>query len=98
VRVRIRAGLPSGAIDAATLARALHMSERTLRRKLDADGIGLRALVDDVRRELALERLADAKLSTEALAAELGFTTAQAFHRAFRRWTGTTLQAHRARR
>jgi AraC-like DNA-binding protein len=97
VRDHVRSGLAHGAVDARSVARAMHMSERTLRRRLEAEHIGLRELIDDVRRELALQLLSDPQRSTEAIAAELGFTTAQAFHRAFKRWTGATIQAHRAR-
>lgn len=78
------------------LARRLHTSERTLRRRLQLQGIGFRELLDDVRRGRALELLGDPALSTDAVATALGFTTAQAFHRAFRRWTGGTVQAWRA--
>jgi AraC-like DNA-binding protein len=95
VREQVRANLHGGDIDAKTLARKLHMSERTLRRHLDGQGIGLRALIDGVRKDLAMEQLADANRSTEEIAEALGFTTAQAFHRAFRRWTGGTVQAFR---
>lgn len=95
VRARVLEGLAKDAVDARSIARKLHMSERTLRRKLEAEGIGLRELVDELRRERALETLRNPSVSTKQLAADLGFTTAQAFHRAFRRWTGGTVQAFR---
>jgi AraC-like DNA-binding protein len=97
VRAIVRDGLAQGVIDAAYVARKLHMSERTLRRKLDAEGIGLRDVIDALRHARALELLADDAMSMEEIATQLGFTTAQALHRAFRRWTGDTVQAHRAR-
>jgi AraC-like DNA-binding protein len=98
VREHVRQGLASDAVGSAVIARKLHMSERTLRRKLDAEGIGLRALVDDERKRLALEKVLDESLSMDAIASDLGFTTAQALHRAFRRWTGDTVQAYRTKR
>jgi AraC-like DNA-binding protein len=98
VRARLRDGLASGAAGASAIARKLHMSERTLRRKLDAEGVGLRELLDEERKALALAKLDDSALSTDELAAQLGFTTPQALHRAFRRWTGTTLQGYRRAR
>lgn len=97
VRERLRAALPAGDSSAAAIARQLHISERTLRRRLEADGLSLRALTDQVRHELALSLLSDPKASTDEVATQLGFSTAQAFHRAFRRWTGLTVQAYRAR-
>lgn len=97
VRALIAEALPSGAPDTRSIARKLHVSERTLRRRLEAEGIGLRALIDGVRRELALAKLEDPALSTHAVAAQLGFSTAQALHRAFRRWTGGTVHGFRTR-
>ena len=96
VRQQLRAGLATGAVDARSIARQLHLSERTLRRRLQSEGLGLRELVDAVRHELAIEQLQSDEQSTEQIAQALGFTTAQAFHRAFRRWTGDTVQAFRA--
>lgn len=98
VREHVRQGLPTDAVGSAMIARKLHMSERTLRRKLDAEGIGLRELVDEERKRIALDKVLDESLSMDAIAGELGFTTAQALHRAFRRWTGDTVQAYRAKR
>jgi len=98
VRAHVRNGLASDAVGSAVIARKLHMSERTLRRKLDAEGIGLREVVDEERKKLALDKVLNESLSMEAIASDLGFTTAQALHRAFRRWTGDTVQAYRAKR
>ena len=97
VRERLREALSHGDMSARVIARQLHTSERTLRRRLEAEGLSLRALSDQVRHELALTLLTNTDASTEEVAARLGFTTAQAFHRAFRRWTGLTVQAYRAR-
>jgi AraC-like DNA-binding protein len=98
VRELVRKGLAADAVSSAVIARKLHMSERTLRRKLDAEGMGLREVVDDERKRLALDGVLDESLSMDAIASELGFTTAQALHRAFRRWTGDTVQAYRTKR
>jgi AraC-like DNA-binding protein len=97
VREHVRAGLATGQAELPAVARALHVSPRTLRRRLEQAGVHFRALVDDERRALALRLIDDRSLSTEAIAQALGFSTAQALHRAFRRWTGATIQAYRAR-
>jgi AraC-like DNA-binding protein len=68
------------------LASALHLSERTLRRKLNEEGVQLRALVEQTRREQACRYLASSKLSVSEIAYRLGFAHPPAFHRAFRRW------------
>jgi len=97
VRKYVRSGLADGALSAGQIARKLHMSQRTLRRKLEAHGLRLRELIDQERHAQALSKLKDAALSTDAVASQLGFTTPQAFHRAFKRWTGETVQAYRDR-
>jgi AraC-like DNA-binding protein len=53
------------------------------------------ALVDEVRAELARMYLADPRLAIFEVAYLLGFSEASAFHRAFRRWTGTSPSEHR---
>lgn len=82
------ATLPRGAPSLADMARALHMSPRTLQRRLDAKGVRFQALVDAMRRELAERYLDDARLSIAEVAYLLGFSEVSAFHRACKRWTG----------
>jgi AraC-like DNA-binding protein len=79
--------------DEPTLARAareLKLSERSLQRRLAAEGLTFDALLEEVRHTLALRYLEDPHISISALAFRLGYSDASAFHRAFRRWTGTT--------
>ncbi|MGG7567868.1 AraC family transcriptional regulator [Rhodovulum sp. DZ06] len=71
-------------------AAALHLTPRTLMRRLDAEGTSFQAIRDGLRRDIALRDLAQGGRSIEAIAQELGFASAATFHRAFRRWTGTT--------
>jgi AraC-like DNA-binding protein len=69
------------------VARQLRMSPRTLRRRLVQGGVSYQALVDDMRREIALRYV---QHDAEDLAFMLGFSDASAFRRAFKRWTGST--------
>lgn len=87
----VKTGVPA----ARDVARRLGMSERTLHRRLAAEGIGYQDLVDAVRKELALERMRDETAPIAEIAFLLGFSEASSFHRAFRRWTGTTPAAYR---
>lgn len=81
------------------VAQRLHLSERSLQRRLDAEGTRFADLVDEVRRELALRYIADERLALGEVAYLLGFAEPSPFHRAFKRWTGTTpTAARRARR
>ncbi|MGY1987189.1 AraC family transcriptional regulator [Blastococcus sp. SYSU DS0669] len=70
------------------VAAELHMSVRTLRRRLDEEGTSFRAVVDQTRRHLAEELLATVGLSVEQVAERIGYSEASAFVHAFRRWTG----------
>jgi AraC-like DNA-binding protein len=95
VREVLASGLPSGAIGADAVTHALHMSRATLTRKLALEGTSLSAVLDALRRELALEYVRDPRLSIEELARRLAFSDARALRRAFVRWTGTTPSALR---
>ena len=81
------------------VATALHMSVRTLRRHLDDEGTGFRAVVDQTRRHLAEELLVTVGLSVEQVAERIGYSEASAFVHAFRRWNGVSPRrwAHTAR-
>jgi AraC-like DNA-binding protein len=70
-----------------TVALRLHMTTRTLRRKLDEEGTSFRRLVDELKMEVAIKYLRDTKLTVDDIAHSLGFSEASIFRRAFRRWT-----------
>jgi len=95
VREIVRNDLTSGHLTADSLARQLGMTSRTLHRHLVTHNTTYRAVLDDMRREIALRCLRDPQISLRELGALLGFTTSAAFHRAFRRWTGTTAASFR---
>lgn len=79
-----------------TVARQLHMSERTLRRRLTECGVSFQSLLDGLRKNRALELLGNPQVSVEQVAFAVGFTDPHNFRRAFRRWTGSTPGALRA--
>lgn len=66
------------------------MSERSLQRRLSDDGVTFDAVLDAVRRDLALRYLADPKIAVAEVAYLLGYSEPSPFHRAFKRWTGKT--------
>jgi len=88
VRALLAAELRSGNPALEPIAAKLRMSTRTLRRRLGDDGTSLSALLDELRRELALRYLEEQTMTLDAIAFELGFADARAFRRAFKRWTG----------
>lgn len=77
------------------IARTLHVSTRTLKRRLTDAGSSYRALVDDARRQRALVLLAQPELDLTAIALRLGYSDATNFSRAFRRWTGAAPSKYR---
>ncbi|MFZ5722240.1 MAG: helix-turn-helix domain-containing protein [Pseudomonadota bacterium] len=72
------------------MAKELHVSVRTLQRRLDTRGLSWQQLLDRTREQLARQYLADRSLSLGDIALLLGFSEQSAFTRAFRRWTGET--------
>ncbi|MFF0750455.1 AraC family transcriptional regulator [Streptomyces sp. NPDC004267] len=79
------------------VAAALHMSERTLRRRLAEEGVSFRGLLDAVRERLAVELLVTAGLPVAEVARRLGYAELSSFSQAFRRWKGVGPREFRAR-
>ncbi|MFC9296427.1 AraC family transcriptional regulator [Streptomyces sp. NPDC057011] len=77
------------------VAGLLAVSPATLRRRLQQEGTSFQQLKDHVRRDAAIAGLAESAEPIADLATRLGFSEDTAFHRAFRRWTGTTPGAYR---
>jgi AraC-like DNA-binding protein len=84
--------------DLEAVARAVHVSPRTLRRRLKEEGSSFREVLNQVRKNLALDYLERSNLSMEEIAALLSYEDAANFSRAFRRWMGDTPGGYRARR
>ncbi|TMJ80944.1 MAG: AraC family transcriptional regulator [Alphaproteobacteria bacterium] len=82
--------LPHGRVVVADVARSLGMSERTLARKLSDEGLNFTAILQQLRRDLAVRYLDDRKLHVSKIAWLLGFHEVGAFTHAFKRWTGKT--------
>lgn len=76
-------------------AAALFMSGRSLSRALALEGSAFQKIKDEIRRDLAIERLVKTDESIDQIAALAGFDNTPAFHRAFRAWTGSTPGAYR---
>lgn len=70
------------------VADLLHMSDRTLKRQLAAEGTSFSTLVDEVRYRHATSLLSRTDYSLEQIADELGYSDVANFSRAFKRWSG----------
>ena len=79
------------------IARELEMSERTLQRRLQAEGTSFQRFLDDTRRELAQQYLGQTDLSLADACYLLGFRDLSSFFRTSKRWFGTSPRQYRLR-
>lgn len=79
----------------AQAARMLGLTERTLARRLQAQGLSFSGLLDDGRREAALHALAQTQRSIAEIGLALGYAEPSAFNHAVRRWIGCAPSAWR---
>jgi len=70
------------------VAEKLGMSSRTLRRHLTDQGANFQNLLNDARREVAEDHLRNSAMNVQQIAELCGFSDAQNFAQAFKRWTG----------
>ena len=94
-RAAVLEQLSSGEGTEEEVAKQLHMSPRTLQRKLAEANMTYLQLVDDTRRDLALRYIEDPRRSVTDITFSLGFSQPSAFTRAFKRWTGLSPTDHR---
>jgi len=79
------------------IAQALHVSDRTLQRRLQAEGTSFQQLLDETRRELAQQYLRRPRHSLRHVADLLGFEDQGNLFRACKRWFGESPATYRAR-
>ncbi|ENO90686.1 putative ornithine utilization regulator [Thauera linaloolentis 47Lol = DSM 12138] len=98
VRVRdlLRAALPDN-LSIEDVARQLHLSTRTLHRRLEDEGSSFRLIKEATRRDIAIALLTKTAQPVGALAADLGYADPSAFYRAFVGWTGISPEQYRSR-
>lgn len=77
------------------LAEQLHMSPRTLRRKLQSQGSNYKKLLEDARRRDAITLIDSHDIEIAKVALMLGYTNPANFSRAFKQWTGSTPSQYR---
>lgn len=92
VAVRVRdlliSTLPDGAVSKTDVAQKLSLTERTLLRRLKAEGTTFVDVLNGVRQELAFQYLRRPGMTIAEIAYLLGFSDENTFSRAFKRWTG----------
>lgn len=95
VREILSAALDLNGANASQIARRLGVSVRTLARRLERENSSFRMLLDETRKALALRDLSQTQRPINEISIQLGFSNRQSFHRAFRRWTGSTAMTYR---
>ncbi|MBR9912853.1 MAG: AraC family transcriptional regulator [Gammaproteobacteria bacterium] len=71
-----------------SLARRLKLSPKTLHRRLKKEATSYQRIKDNLRRDLALNKLIREQLPVHQVAELVGFADARSFTRAFKHWTG----------
>ena len=88
VKTAILENLGQGSVTETSIAQALHMSTRNLNRKLSAENTSFKAVLLEIRSELAAQYINDATLTLTEISYQLGFSEISSFSRAYKRWTG----------
>ncbi|GMR05996.1 MAG: AraC family transcriptional regulator [Gammaproteobacteria bacterium] len=88
VKVAIIDQLPSGNVTDDSVSEAVYTSKRSLQRKLHEKGTTFKAILTEVREDLALKYIYDRTLTLTEISFMLGFSEMSSFSRAFKRWTG----------
>lgn len=95
IRRRLKIMPPEEWPELEKLAQIMSMSNSTLQRRLQAEGITYQRLKDDLRRDIAINLLCNPNLTVIDVAVQTGFQETSAFHRAFKKWTGVSPGVYR---
>ncbi|WP_420590320.1 AraC family transcriptional regulator ligand-binding domain-containing protein [Bacterioplanoides sp.] len=90
LRAALLKALRKGQATSEFVASELHMSERTLFRRLQQYDFTFKQILAQTRTELAKEQLKSGQLTLAEIALLLGYSEQSAFNRAFKRETGMT--------
>ena len=87
--------LARGEANADAACRALRLSRRTLQRRLKAEKTSFQKILNEVRAELAVKYLEDARLKSLEIAMLLGYSSLSSFTTAFKSWYDMPPAAYR---
>ncbi len=97
IKSHLKRVMSQGMPDLSGMARELGLSERTLQRRMTAEGTTFRVLLTEARQEMSYQFLSDPAIEMKEIAYLLGYEDANSFYRAFREWKGMTPNDWRAR-
>lgn len=89
--------LPLGEASIGRVSASLGLNERTLQRRLGAEGAEFTRLLDDIRRELAARYVANSRLPLVRVAGLVGYSRQSSFSRWFAEAFGSSATAWRRR-
>lgn len=92
-QLRMQVDLSRVTVD--SIAEAMHISSRTLIRRLQSEGYRFQDLLDLYRYNTACRLLTDHGWNLEKIAGYLGYSDASNFRRAFKKWSGLTPREYR---
>ncbi len=70
------------------VAERLHMTSRSLQRKLQEEGCSFQQILEEIRSEMAVGLVKRKQFTANEIAYMLGYADPTSFRRAFKRWTG----------
>jgi AraC-like DNA-binding protein len=97
IRNLVGEALRDGAPSAERMAQNAGVTLRTLQRRLAAEGTSFRALVEDTRRAIALDRIAQGSEAIGDIALRLGYSSPTSLSRAVRKWADASPRGLRAK-
>jgi AraC-like DNA-binding protein len=97
VKAALRRAFAAGRSDVAIVARELGVSERTMQRRITAQGKTFRIVLNETRQELGRQLLSDDAIDVREVAFLLGYQDTSSFDRAFREWEHVTPRQWRMR-
>jgi AraC-like DNA-binding protein len=97
-RVRLCLQKGKGKVTLMDVARMLHMSERSLRRKLRREGVNFRKIKNQFNFQQSVHLLRDPNLRIEEISDLIGYSETCTFTRSFQKWTGMSPRMYRKKK
>ena len=95
VKNKIREFLQKGRVNINKVAESLNITVRTLQRRLATEDSSYNDVLDQVRKELAMEYIKNPTLSATEIGFKLGFSDSGSFGRSFKRWTSMSFSEYK---
>jgi AraC-like DNA-binding protein len=90
VRRATRIALLAGSVSAAAVCTQLGMSQRTLHRRLNIEGLSFQLILDETRYEVCKQMLTLTRLDIADVSSIIGYADASVLTRRFTEWSGMT--------